>query len=526
MNALPTTDETFQPNRPFRESLFAMFGMALVAMLVAQDQTIVGTALPQITRDLGAFDLYAWVATSYMLTSVIAIPIFGRLGDMVGRKRLLIAAILLFSDTSLMCGLATSMLELVIARGLQGLGGGIMTGTIFATVADLFPNSTSRLRWQVIVTAAFGAGNIIGPILGGVLAQYCNWRLVFLINVPIGIVALLCIYRFLPDMRHSRYVDMSRVDWFGACMLVLTLAAALLLIEVLPKEGVSGLTAVLGLTIALGGFTLWAWERRVENPIIPFGMFVDRRLIALFVVSALGGFGSFSLLFNVPLLFQGGFGMSSSHAGMLITPLVAGVTAGSGLHNRIMGWVKRTNFTMSAGFVLFIIACICVVAITGQFSHVFWMTCMGVGGIGLGLVASGLSIFSQSIIERTELGATIGALQSLRTLGGMLGISVTCSVLKHLYTGDLHGLLHSYQTTEWFKSLASPTRMVDRADQGVLVNQLVFAGHTNNPILSSARLALISAVHTSLVLAAGAALIGLCLTLFVLSGRITHPRSR
>jgi hypothetical protein len=149
---------------------------------------------------------------------------------------------------------------------------------------------------------------------------------------------------------------------------------------------------------------------------------------------------------------------------------------------------------------------------------------MGIGGIGLGLVASGLSVFSQSIIARTELGAAIGALQSLRMLGGMLGISVTCSVLKHLYTGNLHGLLHSYQTTQWFKSLASPTRMVDRADQSVLVNQLVFAGHTGDAILSSARLALISAIHTSLVLAAGAALVGLCLTLFVLSGRISHPR--
>lgn len=524
MNALPTTDQTFQPNRPFRESLLAMFGMALVAMLVAQDQTIVGTALPQITRDLGQFDLYAWVATSYMLTSVIAIPIFGRLGDLVGRKRLLIAAIILFSVTSLLCGLATSMLQLVITRGFQGLGGGIMTGTVFASVADLFPNSASRLRWQVIVSAAFGVGNLIGPILGGVLAQYCNWRLVFLINVPIGVVALMFVYRFLPDMHHARRADVARVDWLGACLLVLTLASALLLIEVLPKDGVSSVTVTLGLIIATAAFTLWVWERRVEHPIIPFAIFADRRLIALFIVSALGGFGSFSLLFNVPLLFQGGFGMSSSHSGMLITPLVAGVTAGSALNNRIMAWVKRANLTMSAGFALFIIACFCVVAITGQFSHLLWMTCMGIGGIGLGLVASGLSMFSQNIIARTDLGATMGTLQSLRTLGGMLGISVTCSVLKHLYTGDMHGLLHAYQTTQWFKSLASPTRMVDRTDQGVLVNQLVFAGHTGNAILSSARLALISAIHTSLVLAAGAALIGLCLTLFVLSGRITHPR--
>jgi EmrB/QacA subfamily drug resistance transporter len=523
MIALPTTTDGYRLARPFQESLFAMSGMALVAMLVALDQTIVGTALPQIVKDLGAFDLYAWVATSYMLTSVIAIPVFGRLGDLVGRKTLLLGAIVLFTAASLLCGFADSMLHLVVARGVQGLGGGIMTGTIFATVADLFPNPASRLRWQVIVSSAFGAGNIVGPILGGVLVQYCNWRLVFFVNLPIGIAALLFIYRFLPHMHRARRPDVSRLDWFGACVLILTLGALLLLIEFLPREGITELTMQLGLIVAIGGPTLWFWERRVADPIIPIAILVDRRLAALFVMSALGGFGTFSLLFNVPLLFQGGFGMSSAHSGMLITPLVVGVTVGTVVNNRLIARVKRTNLTMCAGFALFIIACLSVVAITGKMPHLVWMTCMGVGGIGLGLVASGLSIFSQQIIARTELGAATGVLQSLRTLGGMLGIAVTCSLLNHLYTGDVHNLLHSYQAMQWFKSFASPTLTVDRTDQAVLVNQLVFAGHAGNAIIGSARDALISAIHMGLALAAGAALIGLCLTWFVPPLRISRP---
>jgi MFS family permease len=279
----------------------------------------------------------------------------------------------------------------------------------------------------------------------------------------------------------------------------------------------------LGLIVAIGGPTLWFWERRVADPIIPIAILVDRRLAALFVMSALGGFGTFSLLFNVPLLFQGGFGMSSAHSGMLITPLVVGVTVGTVVNNRLIARVKRTNLTMCAGFALFIIACLSVVAITGKMPHLVWMTCMGVGGIGLGLVASGLSIFSQQIIARTELGAATGVLQSLRTLGGMLGIAVTCSLLNHLYTGDVHNLLHSYQAMQWFKSFASPTLTVDRTDQAVLVNQLVFAGHAGNAIIGSARDALISAIHMGLALAAGAALIGLCLTWFVPPLRISRP---
>jgi EmrB/QacA subfamily drug resistance transporter len=522
MNAFTATNDGFRPSRPFRESLFPMIGMALVAMLVALDQTTVGTAMPQIVRDLGAFDLYAWVATSYMLTSVIAIPVFGRLGDMVGRKILLLAAIVLFTVGSLLCGFADSMFHLVIARGVQGLGGGIMTGTIFATVADLFPGTTSRLRWQVVVSSAFAAGNMLGPILGGVLTQYCNWRLVFFINLPLGIASLLVIYRFLPDMHPARRTEMARIDWFGACVLILSLVASLLLIEFLPRQGMSRLTVQLAGVVAAAAVTLWIWERRVANPILPIGVLANRKLLALFVASLLGGFATFSLLLNVPLLFQGGFGMSSSHSGMLITPLVVGATAGAALNNRLVVWVKRTNLTMSAGFALFIVACFSVVAITGKIPHAVWMACMGVGGLGLGLVASGLSIFSQHMAARTELGATIGLLQSLKTIGGMLGISVTCSLLNHRYAGNVHTLLHSYEAAQWFRSLESPTSLVGRADQTALVNQLVLSGHTGGTILEPARQALISGIHVGLALAAGAALIGLCVTLFVPSVRIRY----
>jgi len=526
MNAFPATNDGYRPTRPFRESLFSMVGMALVAMLVALDQTTVGTAMPQIVKDFGAFDLYAWVATSYMLTSVIAIPVFGRLGDLVGRKILLLAAIVLFTIASLLCGFADSMLHLVLARGVQGLGGGIMTGTIFATVADLFPSATSRLRWQVVVSSAFAAGNIAGPILGGVLTQYCNWRLVFFINLPLGILSLLCIYRFLPDTQLVRRTDIARIDWLGACLLILSLIAALLLIEFLPRKGITELTVQLALIVAAAAIALWVWERRVANPIIPIGILSNRKLVALFVASLLGGFATFSLLLNVPLLFQGGFGMSSSHSGMLITPLVIGATAGAALNNRLIVWVRRTNLTMSAGFALFIVACFSVVAITGKMPHAIWMACMGIGGIGLGLVASGLSIFSQHMAARTELGATIGLLQSLKTLGGMLGISVTCSLLNHRYTGNVHNLLNSYQATQWFKSLASPTTLVGRADQTALVNQLVLSGHAGGAILEPARQALIGAIHLGLAVAAGAALVGLCVTLFVPSVRIRYSDMR
>lgn len=507
---------------PFRESLLAMLGVASVAMLVALDQTIVGTALPRIVTDLKGFDLYAWVATSYMLASVITIPIFGRLGDLFGRKPLLLAAIVLFTVASLLCGMADKMLYLVIARGVQGIGGGIMFGTVFATAADLFPDPRLRLRWQVFVSSAFGAANIIGPALGGFMTQYGNWRLVFFVNVPIGIMSLLFVYRFLPHLRHPRQPGLARLDWLGAFLLAVTFGAVLLLIEFLPKEGITELTVPLGLAAAIGGLTLWIREKRTANPIMPVDMLIDRKLAALFALSVLGGFAMFSLLFDVPLLFQGGFGMSAAHSGMLITPLVVGTTFGSAINNRIVTWVKRANITMYAGFGLFTVACVCVIAITSKMPHLVWVMCMGTSGIGLGLVASNLTIFSQQIVARGHLGAATALLQSLRTFGGILGTAMTCSLFSHLYARGVHSSLDSYQAMQWFKSFASPALMIDRTGQAALVSRLVDAGHAGDAIMNSARSALIESVHVGLALAAAAALIGLCLTWFVPPVRVSH----
>src|ERR1700726_1332943 len=141
---------------PFRESLLAMLGICFVIMLVALDQTVVGTAFPTIVAELKGFDLYAWVATSYLLTSVITVPIFGRLGDYYGRKPFVIASIIVFTAASVLCGMANSMLFLVLARALQGIGGGMLVGTAFACIPDLFPDPRVRLRWQVMMSSAFG----------------------------------------------------------------------------------------------------------------------------------------------------------------------------------------------------------------------------------------------------------------------------------------------------------------------------------------------------------------------------------
>ncbi|CAE6741483.1 MFS transporter [Paraburkholderia haematera] len=507
---------------PFRESLLAMLGIAFVSMLVALDQTIVGTALPRIVADLKGFDLYAWVATAYMLASVITIPIFGRLGDLFGRKPFLIAAILLFTGASVLCGFATSMLLLVISRGLQGIGGGILIGTVFATVADLFPNPRLRLRWLVFVTSAFGVANMVGPTLGGILTQYGGWRLVFFVNVPVGVVSLLFVQRFLPPLRHLRRKGPVRLDWLGAFVIAVTFGALQLLIELFPKHGVDTITIVLAVVAASFALTLWLWERRIAYPIVPVDMLLDRKLSALFAMSVLGGFALFSLVFYVPLLFQGGYAMSAHDSGMLITPLLLGTTVGSVVNNRIVTRIRRANGIMYVGFALSALACLSVIVLRGTEPHLVWLSCMGISGLGLGLVATSLTVCSQQIVARDQLGAATALLQSLRTFGGMLGTVMTGALLGHLYTQGVHRSLSSYQATQWFKSFASPELLVDRAEQAALINRLVSAGHAGDAMMNSARDALVQSIHIGILVAGAAALIGLCLAWFVPPVRISY----
>jgi len=514
------------PNRqllPFRESLLAMIGVAFVAMLVALDQTIVGTALPRIVAELRGFDLYAWVATSYMLASVVTIPIFGRLGDLLGRKPFLLAAIIVFTVASVLCGVATNMLFLVIARGLQGIGGGILIGTMFATVADLFPDPKLRLRWLVFVTSAFGFANIVGPTLGGMLTQYGGWRLVFFVNVPVGLMSLLFVYQFLPHLRRARTSVPIRLDWLGALVLAVTFGALQLLIELLPKEGLSTATMVLGSITAVCALTLWLWEKRMDYPIVPVDMLLDRKLSALFAMSVLGGFALFSLVFYVPLLFQGGYAMSPHDSGMLITPLLLGTTLGSVVNNRIVTRIRRANGIMYIGFALSALASLSVVALRGNEPHIVWMSCMGISGLGLGLVGTSLTICSQQIVSRDHLGAATALLQSLRTFGGMLGTVMTGALLGHLYTRGVHRSLDSYQATQWFKSFASPELLVDRTEQAALISRLVSAGHAGDAMMNSARDALVVSIHVGLAVAATAALIGLGLAWFVPPVRVGYP---
>ncbi|MDR5803145.1 MDR family MFS transporter [Caballeronia sp. LZ001] len=494
---------------PFRESLMAMLGISFVTMLVALDQTVVGTALPTIVAELKGFDLYAWVATSYLLTSVITVPIFGRLGDYYGRKPFVIASIIVFTVASVLCGLANSMMFLVLARGLQGIGGGMLVGTAFACIADLFPDSVVRLRWQVLMSSAFGIANAVGPSLGGILTQYYGWRSVFYVNLPVGVLSLFFVWRFLPHLRHVAHEGKMRLDWPGAALIAVALGALQLFVEMLPKHGISVETAMLLAVAIVASYSLWKWELRCNYAILPVDMFRNKSLAALFTLAILGGFTMFSLLFYAPLLFQGGFGMSPKDAGMMITPLVVFITIGSIVNGRIVTRLKNANLMLYVGFAFLAASCFGVVIATHTMPRSMLLVVMLMGGLGLGFVMPNLTVFAQQTAGRQHLGIATALLQSLRMIGGMIGTALTGTLVSHLYASGVSLALERDHAMHWLGDLSDPQILINREGQDTLLAQLAAAGHNGAMLLESARESLVAAIHIGLAVAAVVAVVSL-----------------
>ncbi|HTH59475.1 MAG TPA: MFS transporter [Paraburkholderia sp.] len=487
---------------PFRESLLAMLGVSFVTMLVALDQTVVGTALPTIVSELRGFELYAWVATSYLLTSVITVPIFGRLGDHYGRKPFVIASILVFTAASVLCGMANSMPFLVFARGLQGIGGGMLVGTAFACIPDLFPDSVVRLRWQVLMSSAFGIANAIGPSLGGFLTQYYGWRSVFYVNLPVGLLSLFFVFRYLPHLRHTASTERMRLDWPGALLIAVALGCLQLFVEMVPKHGLTSTTAMLIVASIAAAWALWRWEKRSPHAILPLDMFRNPGLNALFTLSVLGGFAMFSLLFYAPLLFQGGFGMSPKEAGLVITPLVVFITIGSIANSKIVARLRNPNMMLFIGFALVTIACLAIAIATRSMPRALMMAMMIAGGLGLGLVLPNLTVFAQQIAGREHLGIATALLQSLRMIGGMFGTALTGTLVTHLYASGVRSALNAENAAHWFGQLADPQILINRDAQASLIADLAHAGHNGAALLESARESLVGAIHVGIVMAA------------------------
>ena len=483
-------------NLNFRQKLLAMLGLCFVLIMVALDQTVIGTALPTVVAELNSFDMYAWVGTSYLLTSIITVPIFGKLGDEHGRKPFVMSAIILFTTASALCGLAQSMQQLVLARSLQGVGGGMLFATSFASVPDMFPEARERLRWQVLFSASFGLANAVGPSLGGFLTEYLGWRWVFFVNLPVGILGLWFVWKYLPRIRHTDKVPLP-LDWPGALLVALTLGSLQLLVEWLPQHKPALVLIALTAVGVGSGIVLFWWERRCANPILPLDMFTHHSLKPLFTLSLIMGFCMFAVMYYAPLLFQGGFGLSPKDAGMLITPLALFIPVGSIVNGRIVSRLRTPNAMLYVGLGSFCAAALVLTQTTIATSQMIIIIGMMLAGFGLGLLLPNLTLLAQASAPRVQLGVATAMLQSTRMIGGMLGMALVGALVSHRYTLNVNDILQKSNGDQWASWLKDPQILVNHALAEKFRAAVQQSGLDASTLIEGARLGLVNAIHNS-----------------------------
>jgi len=424
---------------PVKNLLVIMIGVMLGVLLAALDQTVVGPAMPKIIGDLNGFEHYAWVVTAYMLTSTISVPIFGKLGDMYGRKWFYIGGIIVFMIGSMLCGLSQDIWQLIAFRALQGLGGGIMFANAFTIIGDLVPPA-DRGRWQGLFGGVWGLASILGPTVGGYITDNLSWRWVFYVNVPVGIAALVVLLTTFPNMQHGRQTRKS-IDWFGA----LTLIGAMTPLLVALSLGGTSTDWAWDSFLTIGMFALAAMflvsfvviESRVQEPIIPLDLFKNSIFTLSVITVFLTGLGMFGAALYIPLFIQAVQGGSATSSGNAITPMMLSVVFASVVTGQLISRTGRYRIVGIVGMALltggmFLLSTMGVE--TPIWQTVVFMMLMG---LGLGVAMPLYTLIVQNAFPITRLGVVTSATTFFRSIGGTVGAAVLGSIVNNQFKSNL-----------------------------------------------------------------------------------------
>ena len=412
-----------------RRMILATAGTMLALLLAALDQTIVGTAIPRIVADLNGLDRLAWVTTAYLVTSTTMTPIAGKLGDLFGRKPFLLAGMIGFVAASALCGLSQDMTQLIIARGVQGIFGGVLFATVFSVIGDLF-SASARGRAQGLFGGVFGLASIVGPTAGGFITDHWSWRWVFEVNIPVGILAVAVVAIGLPYVKSK--ASWRDIDFVGAFTLAAGVVPLLIALTITRDHAWTSLPVV-GL-LALAVVMLAAFvvvETRVEHPIVPLELFKNATFTVSMIVSFLTAFGMFGSILFTPLVFQGVLGISATNSGALITPMMFGLLAASTVTGFVMLRIRYYRFLGTLGVAVMIFGMWLLSQIVPGTPEWRVVADLIVVGLGLGMTFPLYLTAIQTALPKQYLGVATSQIQFWRNLGGTVGSAILGAVLAN-----------------------------------------------------------------------------------------------
>jgi EmrB/QacA subfamily drug resistance transporter len=421
-----------------RQITGAFSGLMVGMFIAAIDQTIVATALPAIVSDLGGISYLSWVIVGYLLTSTASTPLWGKIGDLFGRRRMFQLAIVVFLAGSVVCGAAPSMFILIVGRLLQGVGGGGLYALCFGIVGDLVP-PRQRGKYISYFAGMFAVAGVIGPLVGGVLTDHLGWRWIFTINVPIGVASLVVtsLTLHLPSSRRE-----AKVDYMGAALLVAGVVCLVLATAWGGDKYAWGSQQILGLFVAaLVLLALFiAWEIRVEEPILPLRLFRNPVVAILLALSFLLGPLFFAAASFIPLFMQGVHGFSATTSGLMLAPNAAGLSIAAIITGRLTTRNGRYKHWVIIGTIAVAVDIAVLSRINAGWGPLWVAVVMGLIGLGLGAAMPVLSTASQNAVELQDLGVVTAAVTFFRTLGGSFGIAGFGAVLKSRFDHLLAGV--------------------------------------------------------------------------------------
>jgi EmrB/QacA subfamily drug resistance transporter len=400
-----------------------IIGVLLAMFLAALDQTIIATALPTIGRELGDLEHLSWIVTVYLLTSTAVTPLYGKLSDSYGRRSIMLVGIVVFIAGSIACALAPSMFVLILARGLQGIGGGGLIALAQTIIADLVPPK-ERGRYQVYFASVFMTSSLLGPVLGGFFAEHLHWSVIFWINLPLGLIAFDIAFRSLKKL--PRFERPHRLDLLGAVLLVTATVALLLALSWGGIRFPWISLPILGLFA--GSLVLWSLfalrMRLAPEPLIPSGV-LHNPVVRMGVLAACFGMGTYiGLTIYLPVYFETVRGLSSSLSGLALIPLMAGTVVGATLSGRTMARVKHYKRLPTIGLLVAIAATGVLVLYGEALSVLMVEILLGIISIGLGTLLPVTMVTTQNAVAPHQMGTATGTANFFRSLGGAFIVAI------------------------------------------------------------------------------------------------------